>query len=171
MTAWFLDTEFDEDGRTIELISIGLVSDDPAEKLYYAISSEFDPNHCNDWVKQNVLPKLTGPRVPRAEIMLDVLTLIESSKFNSRSPLAFWGYFADYDWVVFCQLFGKMVDLPDGFPMYCNDLRQLMTEYGIHKDQLPKQSKSSEHNALADARWTKEAYLWCRSTINAKAAR
>lgn len=38
----------------------------------------------------------------------------------------FYAYYADYDWVVFCQLFGKMNDLPDGFSQYCNDLKQIM---------------------------------------------
>jgi hypothetical protein len=36
----------------------------------------------------------------------------------------FYAYFADYDWVVFCWIFGKMNDLPSGFPMYCKDLKQ-----------------------------------------------
>ena len=27
----------------------------------------------------------------------------------------FYGYYADYDWVVFCWLFGKMIDLPKVF--------------------------------------------------------
>ena len=40
----------------------------------------------------------------------------------------FYGYFADYDWVVFCWLFGKMIDLPKGFPMYCIDLKQTLDE-------------------------------------------
>lgn len=40
------------------------------------------------------------------------------------SDISFYGYFSDYDWVVFCQLFGRMVDLPKGFPMYCIDLKQ-----------------------------------------------
>ena len=43
-------------------------------------------------------------------------------------PLEFYGYYADYDWVVFCWLFGKMIDLPQGFSMYCNDLKQMMDE-------------------------------------------
>lgn len=38
--------------------------------------------------------------------------------------IEFYGYYADYDWVVFCWLFGKMKDLPKGFPMYCIDLKQ-----------------------------------------------
>lgn len=40
----------------------------------------------------------------------------------------FYAYYADYDWVVFCWLFGKMMDLPEGFPKYCQDLKQIMDE-------------------------------------------
>jgi len=40
------------------------------------------------------------------------------------TPPKFYAYFADYDWVAFCWLFGKMMDLPNGFPMYCRDLKQ-----------------------------------------------
>jgi len=40
----------------------------------------------------------------------------------------FYGYYSDYDWVVFCWLFGKMIDLPKGFPMYCIDLKQMFDE-------------------------------------------
>lgn len=48
--------------------------------------------------------------------------------FNNRSKPEFYGYYSDYDWVVFCQLFGKMIDLPDGFPYYCIDLQQTKSE-------------------------------------------
>lgn len=40
----------------------------------------------------------------------------------------FYAYYADYDWVAFCWLFGNMMDLPKGFPMYCNDLKQMLDE-------------------------------------------
>lgn len=40
----------------------------------------------------------------------------------------FYAYYADYDWVVFCWLFGRMIDLPKGFPMYCRDLKQMLDE-------------------------------------------
>lgn len=70
-------------------------------------------------------------------------------------PIHFWGYYADYDWVVFCQLFGRMIDLPRGFPMYCRDIKQLCDDLG--NPPLPKQEKG-EHNALEDARWNKMVY-------------
>lgn len=71
----------------------------------------------------------------------------------------FYAYFADYDWVVFCSLFGTMMDLPKGFPMMCMDIEQYRIESGISKDELinavPQQN---EHNALVDARWNVELY-------------
>ena len=41
----------------------------------------------------------------------------------------FYAYYADYDWVVFCQLFGTMMDLPREFPMYCVDLKQELDKH------------------------------------------
>ena len=45
-------------------------------------------------------------------------------KVKFDNSINFYAYYADYDWVVFAQLFGKMIDLPKGFPMYCKDLKQ-----------------------------------------------
>lgn len=158
MTQWSLDTEFDEDGKTIELISIGLVSDEGHE--YYAVSREFDPLHCNDWVRENVLSKLPPAGDPlwkkRAQIRDDIVALVKSG----ASAPKFFAYYADYDWVVFCQLFGKMIDLPPDFPMYCRDLKQMIDDYDVRKTDLPVQPEGTEHNALADARWCMDGVLW-----------
>jgi hypothetical protein len=58
-----------------------------------------------------------------------------------HDDVQFYAYYADYDWVVFCQLFGKMIDLPNGFPRYCNDLKQeldrishVLLDYNLHKN-------------------------------------
>ena len=145
---YFIDTEFIEDGKTIDLISIGIVSEHRQE-LYF-VSSEFDESKANDWVKANVLSQLHGiGRKTRAEIRQEVLDFI------GRDKPEFWGYYADYDWVVFCHIFGTMMDLPKGFPMYCRDIKQLCDSLGNPK--LPEQGKG-EHHALADARWNKLAY-------------
>jgi hypothetical protein len=158
MTLWALDTEFDEDGKTIELISIGLVSSEGHE--YYAVSREFDPLHCNDWVKKNVLTKLPPPGdplwKPRAQIAQE---LIEVTKLGTTVP-KFWGYYADYDWVVLCQLYGKMIDLPPGWPMYCRDLKQRMDDFNVDRQDLPGQAPDTEHTAIEDARWVLSGLLW-----------
>jgi hypothetical protein len=88
--------------------------------------------------------------------------------WNTESSIEFYAYFADYDWVVFCSLFGRMINLPFDFPMYCKDLKQMLDDKAklltpltlaanldiIKKMPLfPKQEK--EHTALDDARWNK----------------
>lgn len=54
----------------------------------------------------------------------------------------FYGYYSDYDWVVFCWLFGKMIDLPKGFPMYCRDLKQIMDDKVPDGKYIPRNSNS-----------------------------
>ena len=145
MKIWF-DTEFIEDGRTIELISIGMVREDGAE--YYAESAECDLSKASDWVRQNVLPALVGGGRKRYVIAEEV------RRFVGEKP-TFIGYYADYDWVALCQLYGTMMDLPEGWPMYCVDLKQECDRLGNPK--LPEQGKG-EHHALADARWNRTAW-------------
>jgi hypothetical protein len=53
---YFYDTEFIEDGKTIELLSIGIVSED-GRKLYCE-SNEADLSKADDWVKKNVISTL-----------------------------------------------------------------------------------------------------------------
>lgn len=152
MSKYFLDTEFVERPSTIELISLGLVSEDGRE--LYLENSEADLSHADEWIKTNVLFHLQGGKylATREEIKNRILEFIGDDKQPE-----FWAYFADYDWVVFCWIFGRMIDLPKHFPRYCRDLKQLMDWLKIKKNQLPKQ-KEIEHHALADARWVAEAY-------------
>ncbi len=53
---YFYDTEFIDDGRHIELISIGVVAEDGRE--YYAQSVEFDESKASLWVQEHVLQSL-----------------------------------------------------------------------------------------------------------------
>lgn len=144
----FIDTEFIEDGKTIEPLSIGLVREDGAE--YYAEPAETDRSKANDWVVQNVFPWLDGPRKPRHVIANELI------HFVGKDP-EFWAYYADYDWVVLCQLYGRMLDLPTGWPMFCMDLKQEIHIIGNPK--LPLQD-DVEHHALADARWNFKVWKW-----------
>ena len=138
-----LDFEFIEDGITIKPISLGMVREDGAE-MYYEFEG-VDWSLASEWVQNNVKPHLTGITTPLEDIKKGLL------EFAGEKP-EFWGYFADYDWVALCQIFGKMIDLPKGWPFYCLDLKQLMHESHVSKDQLSEQ-KGIEHNALDDARW------------------
>lgn len=154
---FFLDTEFIEAGPTkpIQLVSIGVVSD--ANEFYRV--AEFDESSVNDWVKANVLPHLGNFQPwPLVDIARDVRDFV--TRMSDGSKPEFWGYYADYDWVVFCQMFGAMIDLPKGWPMYCRDLKQWCDELG--NPELPAQA-SKEHNALNDARWNRDVYRFLGS--------
>lgn len=150
MKFWF-DTEFYENGHTIELISIGVVAEDG--RAYYAETSDAKTlARKTEWLATNVLPGLGDGRhvYDRWQIAKSLI------KFMGEKP-EIWAYYADYDWVVLCQLFGTMMDLPKGWPMYCRDVKQLCDALGNPK--LPEQA-SAEHHALSDARWTRDAYTF-----------
>jgi len=151
---YFLDTEFNEDGHAIELISIAVVAEDGRE--FYAVSADFEPKKCNPWVVDNVLPKLPDRWTwrTRAAIREDLLAFVDAG----GSKPEFWAYYADYDWVALCQLFGRMIDLPKGWPMWCRDLKQLMQERHVEKDAPGMPPQENLHDALADARWVRDAW-------------
>lgn len=147
MRIWF-DTEFIEDGKTIDLMSIGAVREDGAQ--YYAEVIECDLSRASTWVRENVIPHLNGgiSRLVRADIAADLV------EFAGEKP-EFWGYYADYDWVALCQLYGTMMGLPKGWPMYCRDMKQLCDDLG--NPRLPPQVGDA-HHALNDAIWTHAAW-------------
>jgi len=159
----FYDTEFIEDGRTIDLISIGMVREDGAE--YYAVSSEFDLEALgrSKWLMTHVFPSLPKPfgearmhgkwpRIdtghpdvkPRAQIAREVAAFIR----GVLDP-QLWAWYGAYDHVALAQLFGRMIDLPDGVPMFTCDLKQECARLG--DPRVPEQ-EAGQHNALADAR-------------------
>ncbi len=150
---YFLDTEFIENGpdKPIQLISIGIISED--NRRYYAISRQFSAHYANSWIRENVLVNLESPSVCQRKMLYEIAK--EIIEFIGSEKPEFWGYYSDYDWVVFCQIFGAMIDLPKGWPMYCRDLKLWCDMLG--NPRLPEQ-KSQEHNALNDALWNKQCY-------------
>jgi hypothetical protein len=149
----FFDTEFIEDGRTIDLISIGAVREDGHQ--FYAENADCDLSRASPWVRENVLPYLRGgiERKTRQSLRIDF------QNFVGEIP-EFWAYYAAYDWIVLCQLYGTMMDLPEGWPYYCLDVKQLAVSLGDPK--LPEQT-NGEHHALNDALWTMKAWHYLQS--------
>jgi hypothetical protein len=146
---YFFDTEFIDNGKTIELISIGIISQDGRE--YYAESSEFDPNNACPWVQENVIKYLDGHAKPRSQIRDEIVAFI-----GEDIPI-FYAYYGAYDWVIFCQLFGRMMDIPAHWPHLQLDVKQL----SIHMGNLPMPIQTTrQHNALNDAAWTKDCFDW-----------
>lgn len=77
---YFLDTEFVEDGRTIDLLSIGIVAEDGRELYLQTERAEFYhayPQYCpNDWVRKNVVPHLNATRTSHSQIQKQILEFV-----------------------------------------------------------------------------------------------
>lgn len=174
---YFYDTEFIEDGKTIDLISIGVVAEDGRE--YYAISREFNQGKAkaNDWVRKNVLAKLppryiyehTSPNLrEQSKAWKSRFTIKEEIIDFIHGPnIELWAHFAAYDHVVLAQLCGTMQNWPPGWPMYTNDIKQFGHMLGVEDIDLPPMPES-EHHALADAKWDKVAYEYLKDIYDGK---
>jgi len=150
---YYMDLEFIESGpeNPIHFVSIGIISEEGDQ--YYAVSNEYDESLADDWVKENVLSKLDieeSKRKSNGQIAQEIVKFIG----DDPKPI-FVTYYGAYDHVVFCQLFGRMVDLPDNFPMFTYDIKQMA--YDLGDPEIPQQ-KSGEHNALEDAKWNMKAH-------------
>lgn len=172
---------------TLDLISIGIVSEDGREM--YAISNQFDLNAAwkNQWVRHNVLGQIHREMCEKqgayaksyhwrmfepfsAKSIKWMLRHSGESRYSiGRKVLQFvvgdpdvrlYGYFSDYDYVALGSLFGIMTDMGGNLPMHCMDLKQMMVERGL--DSAWKDANcpdpENEHNALADARWNKRLH-------------
>lgn len=192
----------------IDLISIGIVCEDGRE--YYAISNQYWYYKADNWVKKNViiplyLQTVHGDNRNRYDAQNFHYAYGISNRTIAKEILEFmgcwrdqhfwrtgedvpeiYGYYSDYDWVLFCSLFGRMIDLPEGFPMYCRDLKQMLDEhvmrddlFGAASDDLPFSEKiklvkswegfppqENEHNALADAKWNFELYKFLTQPLH-----
>ncbi|MFC6081022.1 3'-5' exonuclease family protein [Sphaerisporangium aureirubrum] len=161
MKIWY-DTEFHENGYTIMPISIGLVAADDRE--YYAIHDRMNLRKLagHPWVMANVVPHLPlrvdGDRNLRWDLdhpdyhAVKPLSVIahEVRDFIVATPdVELWAWYGAFAHVMLAWLYGPMSDLPDGIPMWTNDLRQEAHRLG--NPRLPAQG-DGEHNALADAR-------------------
>lgn len=188
MRYWY-DFEFVERGPDypVQPLSLGMV-DESGREYYRQYIDNLYAGLSHSWVRENVLPKfqhmkLVGdkltvcgsgkhddercvaegwkgeecPWLTSGESALDLSLFLGTGK-NDKPE--FWGYYADYDHVCYAQLFGTMVSLPKGFPMWTRDIKQLAWMLGDPK--LPEQGKS-EHNALDDARWNKLAWQFLKT--------
>lgn len=159
---FFYDTEFIEDGKTIELVSIGIVAEDGRE--YYAVSTDADHSRANAWVQENVLNKLPSPSSPEwrsnDQIRNEVYEFLTTVKNQGRPEL--WAWVGPYDHVVFAQLWGDMTRLPKDLPRFTREIRQYWELAG--RPQLPE-APAGNHDALVDARHNVKKFHACMKAL------
>lgn len=151
MARYIYDCEFIEDGRRIDLISIGVVCDDGRE--FYAISTEFDEREAGEFVRKHVLDKLPSPS-DKAWMSRAAITQRLEEFFNAgEGPVELWAWMAAYDHVALCGLWGAMPALPHNIPRFTRDIRQEWERVG--KPTQPPRPENL-HHALEDARWARD---------------
>lgn len=177
---YFYDTEFIEDGRTIELVSIGITAEDG--RTYYAVNGNVHWERLGrpemGWLRENVWKHLpvTGPGQlslnryhpdvkDRTRIAEEVKQFLwygyayptpEYQEPVGKPEL--WADYPAYDHVALCQLWGRMVDLPNGIPMRTNDIIQLAESLGVTEDQFRQQDERTKHHALYDAKHNRRVW-------------
>lgn len=148
MTVYAIDTEFLEDGRTIDLISIGIVCEDGRE--YYAVAEDAPWLRITGdrWLILNVMPHLADVDEGVVKPVRDIANEVREFLLAGEAASELWADYAAYDHVVLCQLWGRMVDLPQGLPMFTHDIQHEASMRGIY----PPEQMEGHHHALDDAR-------------------
>lgn len=211
----FLNIKYGQTKPTIDLISIGIISEDNRE--YYAVNKDFNLKEAWNrfdlkikeyWIRENVLKPIYYEWIGKdinfhevnftyndfkkllnkygktnKQIAKEIIDFVQGDPVERNNPI-FYAYYGAYDWVVFCWIFGKMIDLPRGFPMFSRDLKVMLDDKvlttGIflglnNKDnsfkyrldfikKLPNYPKQyNAHNALDDAKWNKKLYEFIKT--------
>jgi DNA polymerase III epsilon subunit-like protein len=155
----FFDTEFSTlDPYHGEILSIGLVKLD-GQELY--IELEYDGPY-SDWVTENILPTLSGPKLSRPEAMQKVAEFIGGARPYMVANVNV------YDAVYTYKMFGA-----ESHPFYWIplDFASMMFAHGMDpEDYIFRRNnfleklgidyeKYHHHNALDDAKLLRETYL------------
>lgn len=179
------DTEFLEDGKTIDFISIGMVAEDGRE--LYRVSAEFNTRKvaANDWLMENVMTSIDhetfvvsegwGMPIIRDLIVTDPakrpvpMIAADIVEFIGDDPdPELWAWYSAYDHVCLAQIFGRMIDLPENIPMFTNDIKTLsrrIKKLTGKEPFFPKQP-AGKHNALDDARWNVVRYDYAQGILD-----
>lgn len=156
----FVDTEFSTlDPYKGEILSIGIVKIN-GDSLYLEL--EYD-GEVSDWVKENIIPTLTAPKITRRE------AIIKINEFVGPSQPYIVAYVNQFDVIYWYKLLR-----PDNDPSYWLpiDFASMLFTLGIDPERYGREHKNSflqdigidpskykEHNALDDARILREVYL------------
>ena len=177
------DCEFKEDGKTIDGISMGVVNMDNGKELYL-VFNDFDTRRvaADNWLMANVMPSIEhtthvsvdfqGAKVVRDLMVTDPNSVTREEGavmlqnfVEGDDNIEWWNWYGAYDHVMLCQLFGRMIDLPKGFPKWSNDIKQLHKQAGY--PAMPKQP-AGLHNALEDARFNIVRYNYLMDILTNK---
>lgn len=167
--------------NVLKPIMVDLVNEFGRDKFNKTLSEENRKVIENRGVTYKFFKKLINKYgKTKKEIAEDIINFVGYQSNSKFSDIEFYAYYADYDWVVFCQLWSSLYPVkpklfetgmsymnPKGFPYYCKDLQQILedisfTDMYYSNDNLTEHSdypkQDNEHNALDDAKWNKQLH-------------
>lgn len=189
MVKIFFDTEFSSLRQDTSLISLGCVSE--CGKTFYAEFSDYKKEQLDDWLIVNVMSKLKlqkkvdkisgvwwNKNMEHLEIIgLKWMVAIRLNQWLKQfGKVEMWSDCLSYDWVLFCDLFGGAMNIPENVYYIPFDISTLFKNKGIDPDvnredfacvenmKLPngkfpeKTDDIPKHNALWDAMVIKACY-------------
>lgn len=163
----FLDTEFTSLTQNAQLISIAMVAD--SGETFYALSTDFNPSKVSDFIRKEVLPfiRIGNPTDdPQNMRVIDTNRNIAHAirswlkQFGEeKNSIQIWADVSHYDWVLFCDIFGGALNIPQQIHYMCMDLATLLYakgyDFNIRRTDLLSKTEIPDdyniHNALSDA--------------------
>ncbi|MEZ7005673.1 hypothetical protein ACBR37_19360 [Streptomyces sp. AD55] len=136
-----------------------MVCDDGRE--YYAVNRDMPVRRIrkHQWLMENVVPHLPkGHGDQRIHMPKRWLFHYADRRVKHRETIAaevaefiraagpdvqLWANYGAYDHVALAQLWGRMIDLPEGVPMFTHDIQQEARRLGFGWDELPSRSPQS----------------------------
>lgn len=172
-TTLFLDTEFTALRQDAKLVSLALTAE--SGESFYAEIAGLDPADCEPWVRENVLahcewlgreatsaPAWTIGRGVTSGFAAAHQVAARLREWLTRWPrVEIWTDGGAWDWVLFCELFGGALALPDNIFYLPFDLVTLLKLRGLDPNTdraafaepfFPPGQAPRRHHALDDAR-------------------
>jgi len=175
-TKVFFDCEFTGLHQGTTLISLGAISE--CGKTFYSEFTDYDKTQIDDWLKDNVIKKLTLKDYPESGIILadngksieikgNTNTIKEQLEnwLSQFEEVEMWSDCLSYDWVLFCQIWGHAFNVPKNIYYIPFDICTVFKMHDIDPDISREEFSCGEldpnmpkHNALWDAKIIRMCY-------------
>jgi len=167
----YFDTEFTGLHQYTTLISIGCVSEDG--KQFYAQLSDYDEDQVNDWIRENVLAHLwygdhSAGQVPDFIGTHEQIARCLAEWLSQWPQVVMFSDCLAYDWVLFCELFGGALNIPQNVYYIPVDLATALLMHNVDPDINREEFASmsdgaTKHNAAWDAKVIRQCFLKLRN--------
>jgi hypothetical protein len=171
----FFDTEFTGLHQNTTLISIGMIAEDG--RTFYVELYDYDKSQVDMWILENVIDNLSFNNIDymydaewigdgvdcRGKVCNSELKYKLQAWLGQFDKVELWSDCLSYDWVLFCDLFGGAMKIPDNVYYIPFDICTLFKVKGIDPDINREEFAEidgdiKKHNSLHDAKIIKKCY-------------